>query len=35
MADISAGDGYYGAVAVLAAEPVEFSTHDASPLLTG
>jgi 4'-phosphopantetheinyl transferase len=35
MSDISIGGGYYGAVAVLVAEPVDFSTHDASPLLTG
>jgi 4'-phosphopantetheinyl transferase len=33
MADISAGDGYHAAVAVLTAQPVAFSTHDASPLL--
>jgi 4'-phosphopantetheinyl transferase len=35
MADISAGHGYQGAVAVLAAGPVDFSTHDASKLLAG
>jgi len=33
MADISAGDGYHSAVAVLTARPVAFSTHDASSLL--
>jgi 4'-phosphopantetheinyl transferase len=32
MADISAGDGYYAAVAVLTARPVAFGTHDASTL---
>jgi 4'-phosphopantetheinyl transferase len=35
MADISVGDGYHAAVAVLAADPVGFSTHDASSLLAG
>ncbi|HUB41305.1 MAG TPA: 4'-phosphopantetheinyl transferase superfamily protein [Streptosporangiaceae bacterium] len=33
MADISAGDGYHAAVAVLTARPVVFGTHDASTLL--
>lgn len=35
MADISAGDGYYAAVAVLTTQRVSFSTHDASTLLAG
>jgi 4'-phosphopantetheinyl transferase len=33
MADLSAGDGYHAAVAVLTARPVTFRTHDASTLL--
>jgi 4'-phosphopantetheinyl transferase len=33
MADISVGDGYHSAVAVLTALPVAFSTHDANTLL--